>query len=156
MPGFGSSLILPVILGTATWAVERFTVSSLGDWRFIPVAILGLGTLYFTIIAVVLALIAMVGAKFHGPTIPRWLHLTTRAGFAGLVATGVILKFLDEAQHPNTFDILTMALTFTGGVLLIAWDRFPKLGPVRAKWAQYTTYLFILAVGVFAMFQSQK
>ena len=69
-PRVRDALILPVVFITATWAVERFTRSALGDWRYVAVAILGACAVYFTALAVIVALVLTYG-KPVDPEDPR-------------------------------------------------------------------------------------
>jgi hypothetical protein len=105
-PRIRGALILPVVFGVAAWAVDRFTRSALGDWRYAPVAVLGLCALYFTVLALVLGLV------FNADKLDRWtapsrLVRNVDVLSVTLIVGAVTLGVVRAARYHSVMDALT-------------------------------------------------
>lgn len=120
-PSIGGAFVLPVVFGLGTWAVYVFTRSSLGDWRYIPTAFLGLCTLYFAVISLVAVLAMRVATSDKVPSPTRARTLTAVSVLMVVAAIGVNV-FLAVRDH-SARDALT------AGVVAV-WAVF---GPGSAK-----------------------
>lgn len=151
MPGIGGALILPVFFILAAWAVDRLTRSELGDWRYVPTAVLGLCAVYFTVLAVIVM-------ALNGDRVPSRLarplkvvfasRLSFAVAFAVIVCVDVILAVRDH----SVLDGLT-ALVLVGWAASIRetdrTSRMPRgLRWIRA-WARVVLPLWVAAVAIF-------
>jgi hypothetical protein len=105
-PRVRHALILPVVFALAAWAVDRFTQSTLGDWRYVPVAVLGVCAVYFTVLAVVVA-VALNIEKLDGHVAPRRLTRTTNVVFVVLTVAAVIVEFIRAVRDHSVIDAVT-------------------------------------------------
>jgi len=115
-PRIRDTLILPVLFSAAAWAVNRFTRSTLGDWRYVPVVVLGLCAIYFTVLALVLALVFNVD-KFDAWSAPSRLGRITNVLFKVLIVGVVILVVVRAVRDHSVIDAVT-ALVF------VIWAAF--------------------------------
>jgi len=117
-PRVRDALILPVVFTLAAWAVDRFTQSTLRDWRYVPVAILGVCAIYLTVLAVVVAVGLNVDRiDVHGA--PRWLARTTNVLFVLLIVAAVIVEFVRAVRDSSVVDAVTALVFAVWGLLFI-------------------------------------
>ena len=153
MPRVREGLILPVVFAVATWAVDRFTSSALGDWRYIPVALLGLCAIYFSILALVIATVLSV-AKSDGREAPRWRVRTVDVLLVALIVAAVIVACV-EAVRDNSFIDAGTALVIVVWAGFIRRSTLPaaeRRGPRRGyRLAVLLLPVWVIAVDVFRL-----
>lgn len=98
---------LPVLFAATAWVVDRFTKPALGDWRYIPVVVLGAGAVYFTFIAIIAAVVVN-DAKGGGRTMPRWLARNTNVLFVLLVAAAIVVEIVRAVHYHSVFDVVSV------------------------------------------------
>lgn len=117
-----NALILPVVFTIAAWAVDRFTRSALGDWRYVLVAVLGVCAIAFAAMAVVVA-IAVNGDKIDeidnviARRTPRWLTGKSNAFLAVLIVAAVILEAVRAVRDDSVLDAVT-------AFVIVVWAAF--------------------------------
>jgi hypothetical protein len=140
MPGIGGALVLPVLFTVAAWAVDRFTRSGLGDWRYVPTAVLGLCAFYFTVLAVI-----VIAVKFSGPDgerppgrLARVLKVlfASKTLFTMVLAAAVGLGLVRAVHNHSAVDVVT-ALLFAVlfGLVPLIVDRRAMSRRRRYIWA---------------------
>jgi hypothetical protein len=113
VPRIWGALILPVVFILATWAVDRFTRSALGDWRYVPTAILGLCALYFTVLAIIVAGVLSIresDGKTAGKTAPRWLAHTPTVLFWAVIAAALVVNIIRTVHDHSRIDVITVCV----------------------------------------------
>ena len=146
-------LILPVVFAVAAWAVDWFTRSALGDWRYVPVAFLGLCALYFSVVGVVFA--AAIGvAKSDGREAPRWRARTANVLFMAVVAAAFIVACV-QAVRDHSFIDAGNALVIAVWVLFVPWSptsaASPRYRKVGYRLATCLLPVWVLAIYVFRL-----
>jgi hypothetical protein len=116
LPRAWNALILPVAFTLAAWAVDRFTRSALGDWRYVLVAILGLCAIYFTVLALVVILALNVD-KIDRHRVPRRLARPMNVLFAMVIAAAVIVEIVRAVRDDSAVDAVT-------ALVIVVWIRF--------------------------------
>jgi hypothetical protein len=114
-------LVAGCATGAAAWAVFAFTRPALGNWRFLPVTLLGLATFVLLITAVIFA------ALVEGP---RWLLRTGWVLYWTLVPCWMV-------GYPciAVYRLLSMHAT-TPHVLQFCFGSVVYLGVLRTLWRE--------------------
>ena len=131
-PRVWHALILPVVFTVAAWAVDRFTRSTLGDWRYAPVALLGLCALYFGVLAVVVAVAVNID-RFDGERAPRWSGRVTDVLIATLFGTALIVEIVRAARYHSALDAVSALLIVVSAVAHLATRLFPAMPRARRR-----------------------
>jgi cytochrome bd-type quinol oxidase subunit 2 len=146
-------LILPVLFTAATWAVDRFTRSALGDWRYVPVALLGLCAIYFAVMAFVV-ITALGVMKSDGRERPRWSAHATKVGVAALIVVALFTEIVLAARDHSILDAVT-------ALVIVVWTclvpgvtpsaDMPRIRRHTYRVASLLLPLWFFAVAVFRL-----
>ena len=130
------------VMGVGAWAIDRYTQSGLGAWRYVFVVPL---TLFAAGGAVILATFGglLLAARADTDGVPRWFRRGVHDLFSGLFAVALIgLWFFSTYQitepHPRSslFPLAVCAVAFAAGVtaahvrrrrLRLAFTRQPSV-----------------------------
>jgi hypothetical protein len=104
------ALILPVVFTAAAWAVDRFTRSALGDWRYVFVAILGLCAVYTVALAAVIAVALHAERRVDRP--PRWSERTTNSLIVVLATASTVVEVVRAARDHSAVGVFTAPAVF--------------------------------------------
>lgn len=151
VPRVGNALVLPVFFTLAAWAVDRFTRSAFGDWRYLPVAILGLCAFYFALLAVVIAAVANVG-KADGRRLPRSVGRAANALFVVLIAAAIIVECVRAVRDDSVVDAVTVLVILIGIRFMPGSTSFVAMPRIRRRAYQAAGLLLPVWVLVVALF----
>lgn len=151
VPGVGGALILPVFFAVAAWAVDRFTRSALGGWRYVPTAVLGLCACYFAVFAV-------IAMAMNFDRTPAWLArplkvvFASKVSFAAAFAVIVCVEVVLAVRDHSAVDGLTV-LVLVGWAASVretaATSRMPRSLRRIREWARVVLPLWVFAVAIF-------
>lgn len=137
-PGISGALVLPVVFTAATLTVDRFTRSSLGDWRYIPTVILGLCALYFTMLAAVAFLIFTVGEHAGREKPPGRVARTMKALFGSRVLVAACVAVAAGVELVRAVDdhsvIGSVSAILTVLVVVLALRSIKALDEPDGRW----------------------
>jgi hypothetical protein len=143
--------VLPVVFTAAAWAVDRFTKSALGGWRYIPVVLLGAGAVSFTFVAIIAAVV-LNDAKPGGRRMPRWLARNANVLLALLFVAGIVVEIVRAVHYHSVIDVVSaLFMVLCAGFLA----RSSTIETVSRNWrhaqsaASLLFALWILVVAAF-------
>lgn len=150
LPGAGGALVLPVFFTLAAWAVDRFARSALGDWRYLPTAVLGLCAIYFAVLAVVVMAVNFDRAP-GWVTRPSKLLFASKLSFPLALAVVVCFELVLAVRDRSVIDALSVVVIVGWGASIPETDRTSRLPRGlrwTRQWARVILPLWFVAVAV--------
>jgi hypothetical protein len=154
-PSMGGAFILPVFFGVGTWAVYEFTRSPLGDWRYLPTAVLGLCAVYFAVVGAVGILAMRVVATSDKVPSPSPTRTRAPIGVFGLlivaaIGVNIFLAVRDHsAEDALTAGVVAVWAVFGPGSAKLPLSRHARL--ISSNAANLLLFAWVVSTAVFRL-----